>query len=459
METKRIKLITFLLIAIFALSGCDKKKLTITLNTPQQEDKALSIPPVDMYIDCSGSMKGYVDLRAFVTDEPMPDLNFTRVVPDICNKIIQTGGSDALKIFRLTDRREYEENDVRAFFQRLTNGGAFGGRTTELDEMLISVINKTKDKESAAIIVTDAILSYGPQFVNSKNRDYNLIHKPLLGAKVQNALGLTPSLSIAIVKYSSHFNGQYYFNCKEEIQFPRSLLKNRPFYLFIIGKPEYIKAILSKDGLLPRSEGVFTVSAPIELQCGLFRKKTEKESVNTVLNINKDGAGYVELNDDKDRAFIVGIKASSIPPFYVDNKDEFFKQLHCDDRQVKTEKISRDRLADKGQKLLEQDYDYFYLITLRKEMIQKGLNKKLVFYFPPGLDIQQSTTDKDFDLNDVSEIEGRTWGLDMITNAIEKVSYPDKAMGAKFEITLQVPSKNISTTNNKNISTKKQKQK
>jgi hypothetical protein len=277
---------------------------------------------------------------------------------------------------------------------------------------------------------------------------YNVKNKAILKSSTHNALLNDTALSISIVKYLSDFNGRYYYTCKEEVEYAGRVLTNRPFYLLIIGKKELVSAFLSREHLLPQSEGIFTVSNPVELETALFKKKLEKAKgkTNSLLKVTDQKgktAGTTSYEKGKDKVFIAGIKTANVPRACYTNEATFFATLKCDDKNVKIEKLSNASVADGVDENAQnpnkvQDYDYFYKITIDKQMFDNEVsNKQLAFYFEPSLDITASHTDKDYGLGTtIQALEHKTWGFNLITGAIEAANPDKKPQGATFTLTL-----------------------
>ena len=408
------------------------------------------INAVDVYIDCSGSMKGYVVFEN--KDAEIANQAFKYIVPLFINNVINQIGE--ISIYRdingvIDAVIKDGQPRVTVFFNHLISGDFFSGSATELDGMISRIVERTKeDSTRLSVLITDAILSFGPAKLRN-DRMYNINNKAILKSNIHNALLCDTSLSISIVKYLSDFNGKYYWNCKEDNrEFQGKLMNNRPFYLFLIGKKELVSALLSTENLLPPSEGVFTVTNPVELEVALFKKKLEqgKGKLNSIVNVT-DRRGVISATTsyerNKDKVFIIGIKKSNVPRAYYRDERDFFSNLKCDNKNVIIEKLGDVNGIDGIDEKVSnpnrvQNYDYFYKITLNKEMFAGNLqNKELEFYFEPSLDVKESHTDKDYDLDDRHDtLYHKTWGFNLITEAV-KAAHPNKQpQGARFTLTL-----------------------
>lgn len=439
-----------IIVAIFpSCSSGNDPRLEITPGMPSQTASS-TIDAVDIYIDCSGSMKGYVDFDA--RDAVTANQAFKSIVPTFANNVKPVFGKEP-DIYKIRDLSETKV-PLTSFITDLNSGEIFGGATTELDKIITKMIAKQQKegKNKVYVLVTDGVLSYGPSILRTK-RMYNISNKNTLQGLLHTALNTDKTLSLSIVKYLTDFNGDYYYTCKEEVEYGGKLLKNRPFYFLVLGKKELVSTFLSKQHLLPQSEGVYTVANPVDLKIGIFKKKLEKVGgiTNTLLQV-KETKGVVKASTDwdkdKDKVFIVGISKKDIPENYFTDIS-FFNTLRCDEKNVKIEKLANAGVADgidDNPKIKnpckEHNFDYFYKITIEKAMFENALiDKQLTFYFKPSLDIAKSHTNIDYNLANISELENKTWGFNLITGAIELANQGKIPQGAKFTLTLNKTNK------------------
>jgi hypothetical protein len=437
-----------IILATFASCSCSSDpRLEITPSVPMQTATS-HIDAVDIYIDCSGSMKGYVSFAA--RDAATANQAFKSIVPTFANNVLRVFSNEP-DIYKIKD---LEETKVRltTFITELNSGRIFGGAATELHAIIPNIIAKMQNDtiDKVYVLITDGVLSYGPTILRS-NRMYNLLNKYNLQALLHTSLVTDTTLSLTIVKYLSNFNGDYYYTCKEEVDYRDKLLGNRPFYFLILGKKELVSTFLSKPNLLPQSEGVFTVANPIELKVGIFKKRLETGKTNTLLQVKEKNSVVIASTTwerGKDKVFIVGINKNNIPGNFYSNSS-FFDTLKCDDKNVKIEKLVNAAVADgvdDNPKIKNpfraQDFDCFYKITIEKSMFDNALtDKQLTFYFDPSLDIAKSHTDIDYNLANITELENKTWGFNLITGAIKNANAGKIPQGAKFTLTLSKTNK------------------
>lgn len=448
----KFKILCGLIVVAIIASCSSKPRLEITPGVSSQTATSL-IDAVDIYVDCSGSMKGYVSFAA--KDAATANQAFKSIVPKFAINVKPIFGNvpDIYKIKVLEEKKEQHTHFIKvpltSFITDLNNGSIFGGKATELQSIIPKIIAKQQNDSTKKVyvLITDGVLSYGPDSLR-KDSMYNISNKYNLRGLLHTALNSDTTLSLTIVKYLSDCNGKYYYTCKEKVDYSDHLLINRPFYFLILGKKELVSTFMSKNHLLPHSEGVFTVTNPIDLSIGIFKKKREIEKgiTNTLLQV-KDKKGAVTASTSwekgKDKVFIVGINKNSVPGnFYSDIS--FFDTLKCNDKNVKIEKLANAGVADgvdDNSKIKNpyktQDFDYFYKITIEKAMFDNALtDKQLTFYFKPSIDIAESYINDDSKLPNIKELENKTWGFDMITGAIDDANPGKIPQGAKFTLTL-----------------------
>lgn len=411
------------------LMNCSSPRIKIAIDKVQTAASPPELPKVNVYIDGSESMRGYVVAESIPVGR---DNKFQRNVSDICINLNQRSKLKSITKIRNGNYVLVDSDD--AFYKSLTNGQFFDGSSTEIQDIIPKIIRDVKsNKDEIALFITDGVLSFGSE-KSKLDRDYNRKNREQLQTLIANALSENPDISITVIKYSADFDGKYYYNCKELVENSGKVLKKRPFYAVFLGSKEKINLILSSEEILPKCEGVFTTLNPINLKGVLFRKSSKKDELNSILQVNADGSAGSFEKDGKDKVFILALKSSSLPQ-YISIPKGYFKNLRCDEKYVSVEDCSNNQIfVPKKSKVYKSDYDLFYKVTIEKEILDK--NSSITFYFAPTLDIDSSIIDTDFSLNDLSMLEGKTWGLDLITKAIEQTS--KKAMGAQITISVFV---------------------
>lgn len=288
----KLLLFLFAYAIISFVSACDAKghrKNTTSSHSSNIKTSEISPskPIVNVYIENSGSMDGYVKgvtefeqaVYNFLTDIKISD--FTNSL-NLCyiNSNIIPQGSDISDFI--------EKLEPNSFKQKGGNRGV-----TDISNLLKSVFSET-DENEIAILVTDGIFSPGID----KDAEQYLVNQQI-GIKKNMADHLKKYLNTAVVIYqlSSQFDGWYY-NREDS----RSRInEQRPYYIWIIGNSDRVSELLLK---VPQSkfkgsgvQNVFTITSgnktvdyAIKMGSGKFDldKKNPKTTIN---NLSKDTKG------------------------------------------------------------------------------------------------------------------------------------------------------------------------
>ena len=293
--TKKIAVNSFLLIAtLYFLMACTggrrpKDKIgtgaespidTIQISSPADRIK----PVVNVYIENSGSMDGYVK---GVTEF---EISIYSYLSDI--KIAEI--ADSLNLFYINSKTIPQGSDIEDFIQKLEPStfkqkGGDRGRS-DIANVIKDVLLQTKEND-ISILVTDGIFSPG-KGINASE----YLANQQIGIKTQIADFLKREKNAAVIVYqlSSKFNGIYYN--KRDAKIP--LTAQRPFYLWIIGSSQHL---VDLDRALPKSkfkgsgvQNVFSITSgsrqvkyAINPSIGRF-KKSKTNTRTTIENLEKD---------------------------------------------------------------------------------------------------------------------------------------------------------------------------
>lgn len=217
----------------------------MTVPELSQDASVKSIKHVSIYLDNSGSMKGYVDFASVVNGSQakasiigtlsnmMDNIHSNYGIESVCN----CGGFD------------YER---RQFLNGMENFSIFKGAVTELHNMIQVVADSTK-KNDVSVIATDMVMSYGRKKLEAeKDTFYNFHQLVQLGAQVHNAMEKCKAkgLHIIVLQYYSDFNGKYYYNYTENLKSNKNvnvLMRERPYYLVVMGTEANLKSLMANN--------------------------------------------------------------------------------------------------------------------------------------------------------------------------------------------------------------------
>jgi hypothetical protein len=243
---KQIKKLLLLLFAIscftslpIACGNGHKSKQTAKVNPSHPKETK---PIVNVYIENSGSMDGYVK---GVTE-------FEQTVYNYLSDIKISGFTDTLNLYYINSQAipyasAADANVIADFIDKLEpntfkqRGGSRG--TSDIANVLKSVLNETQSKE-IAILVTDGIFSPG-RGINAG--DYLVNQEIGIKNTMADYLKKFPNTAVIIYQLFSKFNGTYFNNVDSKIP----INQQRPYYIWIIGQT---KNLASLRGAVPESK-------------------------------------------------------------------------------------------------------------------------------------------------------------------------------------------------------------
>jgi hypothetical protein len=253
-------------------------------------------PTVNVYIENSASMDGYVE---GVTEFEQAIYSY---ISDI--KILDFG--DSLNLFYINSQIIPYGSDIADFIEKLNpttfrnRGGKRG--TTDISNVFKSILAET-GKNDVAILITDGIFSPG------KGKDArNYLINQQIGIKNTMAEYLKglPNTAVTVYQLSSNFNGKH-FNREDN---PTNIINEpRPYYIWIVGD---VKNIASLKSLIPettfKGSGIqhsFTLLPSLEVKInygilsnprhGSFEREANSPKTS-IYNIEKESTGMHKGN-------------------------------------------------------------------------------------------------------------------------------------------------------------------
>ena len=217
----------------------------MTVPELSQDASSKSVKHVSIYLDNSGSMKGYVDF-AGVNNGSQARASIIGTLSNMMDNVHDTYNIESVcKCGGFNYAR-------RDFLRGMENFSIFKGAVTELHNMIQLVADSTS-KNGVSVIATDLVMSYGKnKLIAEKDSFYNYHQLEQLGAQVHNAMEKckNKNLQVVVLQYYSDFNGKYYYNYTENLKpnkYANTLMKNRPYYLVVIGSEENIRSMMANN--------------------------------------------------------------------------------------------------------------------------------------------------------------------------------------------------------------------
>ncbi len=364
-------------------SGNDKTSKKDSIPVPLVEH--ISQPVVNVYIENSGSMDGYV--QDGVTEFEDAIHNYL-----IDMKLSQI--TDSLNLFYINNKIIPQGSDISAFIKDLTpasfkdKGGDRG--STDIADVFKSVLSET-DENDISIMVTDGIFSPG-RGVNAN--PYLLRQQTEIKNTMGKYLDSLPNTALLIYQLSSQFNGIFYNRQDDKIP----INTQRPYYIWVIGDVKHINNLRSKvadskfkgggvQNLFSITSGNQKVDYAVKMGSGNF-SLDKKSPKNTIVNLRKDTKG----KQNKVR-FSVNANLSG---FLLD--DAYL----LDDSNYE---MNNNNYALNIKKAPSNNHGYTHLFDLSSDNVHKGrLSIKLKSHIPQWVE--------DINDDDGSEhVEGKTYGI------------------------------------------------
>lgn len=189
-------------------------------------------PTVNVYIENSGSMDGYVKGTS----------EFEQAVYNFLTDIKISQFSDSLNLFYINSDIIPHGSDISDFIEKLeptTFKNRGGNRViTDISNLLKSVLNEL-DSNKISILVTDGIFSPG----KGKDAEQYLINQQIgIKSNMAEYLQTYPNSAVIIYQLSSQFNGLYYNHEDSKI----NINEQRPYYIWIIGSTPHLNNLINK---------------------------------------------------------------------------------------------------------------------------------------------------------------------------------------------------------------------
>ncbi|MGM9794459.1 MAG: hypothetical protein ACI3Y8_09760 [Candidatus Cryptobacteroides sp.] len=263
-----------------------------------------------LYMDCSGSMKGYLGTKQ--------DPKFNGVVSALLNRM-----SSRAYFFDVNDNTK-KEKPIAEFKALLTTEKhrIEWKDESNLKAMIESMVNVVNTGSAGiAYLVTDGIMSGSNAQIKTYEHLSHVTSEAMMSEVSSVVKTCKPGLSILVVKYLSKFTGKYY-NYKNDSSNLEEVL--RPFYVIAIGERTLIKELQfdvekeDSSNPLRDSKGVLLLGDdyPYNLNTTV-RRQTGIISDNGQIRIGAKSFRYTDT---------VSVVGSTIPlPAYMRNKDYFKK--------------------------------------------------------------------------------------------------------------------------------------
>jgi hypothetical protein len=320
------KFLIFSITALLLAVACGNNNRGRT-ETKKPDTVELEKPIINVYIENSGSMDGYVN---GVTE-------FEQAVYNYLSDIRISDITDTLNLFYINSRIIPQGSDIDDFINRLEPSSfiARGGNrgTSDIANVLDSVLKETQEGK-VAILVTDGIFSPG----NSINATEYLGNQQIGIKRIfADYLKINPTAAVMTYQLQSKFSGTYYNNVDARIQ----LNENRPFYIWVIGDVKQLCNLRKKiadDKLKDRSadhwlnvftimNGSQTVKYAINPSIGRF-KRSRTNTNTTIEDLKRDSrTGKVKFAVNVDFSNLLLDESYLLDPNNYENSSNYTMEI------------------------------------------------------------------------------------------------------------------------------------
>ena len=251
-------------------------------------------PVVNVYLENSGSMNGYVDRGR---------TEFQQAVFNYLTDINISGIPSELNLNFINSQVIHKGSVIDDFINRLTPNDfrVAGGNTatTDIAEIFRTILSKT-DPYTVSIFISDCIFSPGR---NNNPRPYLVNQQVGIKQSVADYIAEHGRLGMTVYQIYSQFNGRYF----DYNNAPRQYQGMRPFYIWVIGSPEHILRIRNAvpkekfQGEVAHDWSIYNTSIDVKYSILPNPKKG---------SFNKDGAtGMSRIQKDRNGEFMFTIGA------------------------------------------------------------------------------------------------------------------------------------------------------
>lgn len=231
--------------------GCGGPPSTVpnqNISTPSNEKIKAEIPAptIKVYVENSGSMDGYVRGTTDFENAVYSYLSNIQL-SDLGRKSDSTSFKNILELNYINSQVLRQAPDVQEFIRALEpnvfrmRGGNRG--TSDMSDILNTILKQNFSKHDIAIFVSDCIFSPGNQYRANDNADEYLVSQQIgIKSHFVEQLSKNPEFSVVILQLTSQFNGTYYNKFDER----ESIDDIRPYYIWLMGDREQVKKIMGK---------------------------------------------------------------------------------------------------------------------------------------------------------------------------------------------------------------------
>ena len=431
-----VGLLIWILFMIFDSDPVHGSKFEMTIPKVVKSSES-NIRAVDLYIDFSGSMKGYIDFQPnnkkdtiFAKSKPEADM-----IPMLTKLLNNINSTYSVESNCHCNKKVYGKDD---FSNAMRDRSVFGGSVTRLDGFFKQLVEQASDT-SIVIAVSDMVMSYGVSELQKKGKDYNRTQMAQISSDVHTAMtnAHTKGLDVLLLQYYSPYNGKYYCNYTENIdanKFKDSLMLDRPYYIMMVASRNNLESIMQNDCINRKDlKGIYTsfvLGDNFDSQC--YNVSTTNSSASWYVGdiendtTSKDNTGELwadksNLDENTKSEFTFSCKRFELPKFIKEDKVEQLN-LVWDNKCIDSVLLKDDAT----------DTLLTYIVKLKRP---GDLNSGETWFLLNSASSSMASAHIDDDVNiSLDGMRGKTWGFGKIIDGFDEVyKTPKQSEMARFK--------------------------
>lgn len=411
-----VGLVIFIIAHILEKDETGNKFEMIVVDDSKEVKASKGMKGVILFLDNSGSMKGFVDFAS------MPNGNEANAtfISTLSNFMDRVKSNYQIEPVCYCGGSSYNR---RSFLDGMEDFSVFKGAVTQLHKSISELVDSATDS-TVVVFASDMILSYGRKVLESKGKSYNKQQLEQLGADVHNAMtnAKGKGLHAILFQYYGDFNGKYYCNYTENIEpnaYSSTLMKDRPYYLLLIGKKDFLKD-MADNNIFSNAQHVYaTFDLPEPSKKIPYRMEKNAGKVGwNIGNPQNDTIPGTIMSDtdfgDEESSLRLSYKSFNIPSYTNLNSENKL-----------TPKFDNNVIKDVIVETAPESEEQILIVTLNKYKDLSTTKDVTIRLCTDNSWIDKATT-----LDDVKDgkIEKKTWGFSTVVNNINKVYRSDESL-------------------------------
>lgn len=237
----RKRIIYFVIaLVVFACEATNSKSRMVTSSTVKNNELSIEHfsnqttkvinPTVNVYIENSASMNGYVNGAT----------QFKESIYSFLSDIKNVDFSDTIKLFYINNTIIRQNTNLHDFIYNLNPNNLSIGQTstTDISGILRQILSRTNNR-CISIFISDCIFSPGP---NQNASAYLNLQQTDIKNYFSDNFNKHSNLGVVIFRLNSIFNGLYYNVLNQRTR----INSNRPYFIWVVGETELLKEFTNK---------------------------------------------------------------------------------------------------------------------------------------------------------------------------------------------------------------------